>query len=95
MNESELWLQEAQKIMDNSNIWESYENEILKIYVLFITCIAEKNNRGDDVISRNYIIQKIERLLQKCPIILHEDGKRRYASMLMEMKIQQKMDQKE
>jgi hypothetical protein len=95
MNFSELLLIETKKIIDNSTCWESLENEVLKLYVLFATCVTLKDEKGDDVISRNYIVEKVARLLQRSPIVLHEEGKKRYASMLINMRLQQKEEEGE
>ncbi len=81
---SEEWLKKAQELMDNSTCWESLEDELLKLYCLFSRCSCQKTSQGIEILTREYVVGKLVRVLSKVPIILDGDTKRVYATLKME-----------
>lgn len=81
---SEEWLKKAEEIMDNSTCWQSLEDELLKLYCLFSRCCCSKTENGTEVLSREYVVGKLVRVLSQVPIVLDGDSKRVYATLKME-----------
>ena len=81
---SEEWLQKAQELVDNNTCWESVEDELLKLYCLFSRCSCIQTSQGVDILTREYVVGKLVRVLSKVPIILDGDTKRLYATLKME-----------
>jgi len=81
---SEEWLKKAEEIMDNSTCWESLEDELLKLYCLLSRCSCQKTSQGVEILTREYVVGKLVRVLSKVPIILDGDTKRLYATLKME-----------
>lgn len=83
---SEKWLEEAEKIMDESCCYNSVEDEVLKLICLLSRCSSSIKQDGEDFLSRSYVLDKATRILQGVPIILDSETRKMYASIKMENK---------
>jgi hypothetical protein len=81
LEEIQDWIEQAQKIMEESDCLGSLEDECLKLYCLLTRCSHNLVHNGEEMLSRQYVISKASRLLQGIPIILDQDGKRMFASL--------------
>jgi len=76
--------------MMNSFYTLSYDQqeEIKKLYILFKHCLPSLNKDGQDYIHRAYILEKIERLLHKMPIVLDSKNSKYYEKEFNYIEIQ-------
>ena len=75
---------EAEKynqIMDEVSCWNGLENELLKLLILFQKCYATTLKDGTQVLSRDYVLEKVSRLMNKQPIILDPNSARLYGAL--------------
>lgn len=54
------------------------KDEIIKLHCLVSCCCPYHIHQGEDMISRGYLIEKIERLVLRIPIILDTTAKERF-----------------
>lgn len=76
------FLEKSNEIIENADCWNGLEDELLKLKILFMICDGDKN----DCISRKYILEKIMRVLDRVPIVLHNGGKRLFACEKLQSK---------
>lgn len=60
---------------------EEVEDDILKLYCLFSCCLPNKQDNGEDFLSRDYILGKTQRVIQGIPLSLDADAKKMYEEM--------------
>lgn len=81
MKDNLEFLKKAEEIMNNANCYNGIEDEILKLYILFSRCCPSKKEGNNEFLSREYVGEKVYRLMKKIPIVLDDGSKRIYASL--------------
>jgi len=73
---------ECDRFENKSNIFESYRHELVKLYL-----IVSSEAISGQTLSPEYLIEKLQRAISGCPIILHtklyQDAKRLYKELDM------------
>ena len=69
--------------MDSDTCYNSIEDEVLKLMCLMTRCSAQLKQEGKDLLSREYVLEKVTRILQGIPIILDSDSRKMYYSIKM------------
>lgn len=80
---SEEFLKRADELMETIDCWEGLDNEVLKLFALFERCHTIKHD-CQELVSINYVREKIFSLLIKHPIILSCEAKKVYLTMRIE-----------
>ena len=80
--ENEALLKRAEEIADEVSCWNGLENELLKLYSLFICCCTKKHEEQEWV-NINYVREKIFNLLIQHPTVLSADARHLYILMRM------------
>ena len=68
--DDELREKKYAEYMDEVSCWNGLENELLKLLILFQRCYAKKTEDGEEVLGRDYVQEKVSRLMNQQPIIL-------------------------
>jgi len=63
----------AEDLNNGSNIWHSFEDELLKLILL-----TEQAKENKFEFSYDYLLEKLYRAYNKCPIVLHPGLNRKY-----------------
>lgn len=80
---SEEFLKRADEILENITCWNSFEDEMLKLFCLFSKCRTHVYE-GQEFVHVNYVREKIFNLLIKHPIILDRDSSKMFCTMKIE-----------
>ena len=73
MNKEE-YLKKREEILETINCFNSVEDEVLKLFCL-VNVAANKKIDGEEYFSKEYMKEKIARILNRIPIILDSEAK--------------------
>ncbi|HEY5236093.1 MAG TPA: hypothetical protein VIJ14_07945 [Rhabdochlamydiaceae bacterium] len=85
MNDIEEMIKQVQEITDSASCYNSIEDEVLKLVCLFTKCHTNLNSGGDDMLARNYVLEKVTRVLDGVPISLDREGMRMFTAIKLKM----------
>lgn len=72
------------EILDTISCFNSLQDEVLKLFCLLKLCNYQKNQHGEESLNKDYILEKVTRLLDNHPIIISRDA----ANLFCRLKIQ-------
>jgi hypothetical protein len=76
--------EENEKILENINCFVSLEDEILKLYCLVCCAMTHGDHKG--YLHKDYLREKIGRLLDKYPIVIDAQAKGMFLTLKRRMR---------
>lgn len=89
INDLEDLVKRTQEIIDELSCVASLEDQVLKLYCIIKNCVANHTEEGTEMITRQYMLEKLTRVINSIPLIMDKNASKMFVAIKLKEEIQQ------